>query len=120
MRLSATTPTTHQPVRSSATVKTHKFFPVAVLASVTLSLLFAPASEARDCPTTRGGIYHVSARHMSCSTALGLISRVRYIGPESRTAYLKGWSCKNIGDYPEGASFRCNRGTRTFRWMAGG
>jgi hypothetical protein len=86
------------------------------------SLKSAPTSQARahDCPTTRGGIYQVSTRNMSCSSALRLIRHVHYIGPGATTARLSGWSCKTTGSYGEGATFRCKRHTKVVRWTAGG
>jgi len=57
---------------------------------------------------------------MSCSSALRLIIRVRFVGFGATTARLKGWSCKTIGVYAEGATFRCWRQTMAFRWTAGG
>jgi hypothetical protein len=87
---------------------------------VVLSITSASGARARDCPTTHGGIYHVSARNMSCSSALRLIRHVHYVGLGATTARLKKWSCKTIGTYVEGATFRCRRHTMVFRWTAGG
>jgi hypothetical protein len=87
---------------------------------VVLSITPTSEARARDCPTNRGGIYQVSARNMSCSSALRLISRVHYIGLGATTARLNGWSCKTTGSYVEGATFRCKRHTKVFTWTAGG
>ena len=96
-------------------------FGLLVVLSIT-SLTSAPPSQARarDCPTTRGGIYQVSARNMSCSSALRLLRHVRYIGLGATTARLSGWSCKTTGSYGEGATFRCRSHTKVVRWTAGG
>lgn len=81
----------------------------------------APARAAvRDCPTSRAGIYDVSARNMSCRGALRRIARARYVGPSSLSARVPGWRCMTVSTYEEGATFRCVRGRRAFRWTAGG
>ena len=69
---------------------------------VVLSITPTSEARARDCPTTRGGMYHVSACNMSCSSALRLISRVHYIGLGATTARLSGWSCTTTGSNAEG------------------
>jgi hypothetical protein len=97
-----------------------KWMLAAVGLLVVLSITPTIEARARDCPTTRGGIYHVSARNMSCSSALRLISHVHYIGLGATTPRLNGWSCKTTGSYAEGATFRCIRHIKVFRWTAGG
>jgi hypothetical protein len=97
-----------------------KWMLAAVGLLVVLSITPTIEARARDCPTTRGGIYHVSARNMSCSSALRLISHVHYIGLGATNPRLNGWSCKTTGSYAEGARFRCIRYIKVFRWTAGG
>jgi hypothetical protein len=87
---------------------------------VVLSITSTIEARARNCPTTRGGIYDVSTRNMSCSSALRLISNVHYIGLGATTPRLNGWSCKTTGSYAEAATFRCRHHTKVFRWTAGG
>lgn len=101
---------------------------VVVLAAVSLAsvpgalaLAAQPAAAAvRDCPTSRPGIYDVSARNMACRTALRKIRQARYVGRNSTTARVSGWSCMTVSTYEEGATFRCISGGRAFRWTAGG
>ena len=87
---------------------------------VVLSIIPTSEGRARNCPTTRGGMYHLSVRNMSCPSALRLIRHVHYTGLGATTAHLHGWSCKTTSRYAEGATFRCKRHTKVFRWTAGG
>jgi hypothetical protein len=107
----AARPGSHRLVRHTAVV---------ALAALCLQSASSGDARARDCTTTRGGIYHVSVRNISCAAALRRIGQVRYIGFGARIARLTGWSCKTVGTYAEGATFRCSRHAQAFRWTAGG
>jgi hypothetical protein len=80
----------------------------------------ADAAAVHRCHTSRLAVYDVSARNMTCRRALRLIGRVHYVGNGSFTARLRGWRCRTLAKLQEGATFRCARGSRAFRWTASG
>jgi len=94
---------------------------VVVCAVLCASLLLAApaAGSVRDCPDndSRDNVANVSARNMSCASALRQIRRVRYIGGRAR---LPGWRCRIVERSYDGVQNRCSRGAQAFRWYIGG
>jgi hypothetical protein len=92
---------------------------LAAVAALALLAVQAPASGAavHRCGTPRFGVWHVSARNMTCRRAIRLIYRVRYVRNAPR---LRGWRCRTIAQHGEDATQRCARGSRAFRWGTGG